>query len=60
MRVMNRHSGVEVTTLAINVTIPEPLQWTDTRRDETFMLTTLKVRSSSCETVDSRDSALTG
>jgi hypothetical protein len=35
---------VEVTALAINVTIPEALRWTDTRRDETFTLTTLNVR----------------
>ena len=34
----------EVSALAINVTIPEPLRWTDTRRGETFTLTTLNVR----------------
>jgi len=34
----------EVTALAINVTIPEALQWTDTRRGEEFLLTTLNVR----------------
>jgi hypothetical protein len=34
----------EVTALAINVTIPEPLRWTDSRRGETFTLTTLNVR----------------
>jgi hypothetical protein len=33
-----------VTALAINVTIPEALRWTDTRRGETFSLTTLNVR----------------
>jgi hypothetical protein len=33
--------SVEVTALAINVTIPEALRWTDTRRGETFRLTTL-------------------
>ena len=38
------HSGVEVTALAINVTIPEALRWTDTRRGETFTLTTINVR----------------
>jgi hypothetical protein len=33
-------SGVpEVSALAINVTIPETLRWTDTRRDEQFTLT---------------------
>jgi hypothetical protein len=44
MRVMTSHSGVEVTALAINVTVPETLRWTDTRRGETFTLTTLNVR----------------
>ena len=34
----------DVSALAINVTIPEPLRWTDTRRGETFSLTTLNVR----------------
>lgn len=37
-------NGVEVTALAINVTIPEALRWTDTRRGETFLLTSLNVR----------------
>jgi hypothetical protein len=41
---MSSRSGVEVTALAINVTIPETLRWTDTRRGETFTLTTLNVR----------------
>jgi hypothetical protein len=41
---MNSGKGVEVTALAINVTIPEELRWTDIRRGETFMLTTLNVR----------------
>lgn len=35
---------VEVSALAINVTIPEDLQWTDTRRGEEFRLLTLNVR----------------
>jgi hypothetical protein len=35
---------VEVTALAINVAIPEPLRWTDTRRGEEFALSTLNVR----------------
>lgn len=35
---------LEVTALAINVTIPEALRWTDTRRGEAFTLTTLNVR----------------
>ncbi|MBC2868848.1 hypothetical protein [Streptomyces mexicanus] len=37
-------SDLEVSALAINVTIPEPLRWTDTRRGEEFTLTTLNVR----------------
>jgi len=41
---MNTPETVEVTALAINVTIPEPLRWTDTRRGETFTLSTLNVR----------------
>ena len=35
---------VQVTALAINVTVPEALRWTDTRRGQTFLLTTLNVR----------------
>ena len=35
---------VEVSALAINVTIPEELRWTDRRRGEEFTLTTLNVR----------------
>lgn len=34
----------DVSALAINVTIPEELRWTDTRRGEEFALTTLNVR----------------
>ena len=37
-------SGVEVTALAINVTIPEELRWTDVRRGQEFLLSTLNVR----------------
>jgi hypothetical protein len=37
-------TDVEVTALAINVAIPEPLRWTDTRRGEEFALSTLNVR----------------
>jgi hypothetical protein len=33
-----------VSALAINVTIPEGLRWTGTRRGEEFTLTTLNVR----------------
>jgi hypothetical protein len=34
----------ELTALAINVTVPESLRWTDTRRGEEFLLSTLNVR----------------
>ncbi|MCX5048964.1 MULTISPECIES: hypothetical protein [unclassified Streptomyces] len=37
-------SDLEVSALAINVTIPEALRWTDTRRGEAFTLTTLNIR----------------
>jgi hypothetical protein len=36
--------AVDVSALAINVTIPEALRWTDTRRGQEFVLTTLNVR----------------
>lgn len=35
---------VEVSALAINVSVPEHLQWTDTRRDVEFTLTSITVR----------------
>src|SRR3954447_14381607 len=41
---MSGMSDVEVTALAINVTIPEALRWTDTRRGQEFLLSTLNVR----------------
>lgn len=34
----------EISALAINVAIPEHLQWTDERRGETFRLLTITVR----------------
>jgi hypothetical protein len=37
-------SELEISALAINVTIPQALRWTDTRRGEAFTLTTLNVR----------------
>ena len=37
-------SDLDVSALAINVTIPQALRWTDTRRGEEFTLTTLNVR----------------
>jgi hypothetical protein len=36
--------AVDVNALAINVSIPEAMRWTDTRRGEEFLLTTLNVR----------------
>lgn len=37
-------NDLEVSALAINITVPEDLRWTDTRRGEVFTLTTLNVR----------------
>jgi len=44
MRFMSSDADPDVTALAVNVTIPEGLRWTDTRRGEEFILTTLNVR----------------
>src|SRR3954452_23490513 len=44
MRGMSTEVAVDVSALAINVTIPEHLRWTDTRRGEEFVLTTVNVR----------------
>jgi hypothetical protein len=41
---LSADGAVEVSALAINVPIPEALRWTDTRRGEEFVLTTLNVR----------------
>jgi hypothetical protein len=41
---MTGDAAPNVTALAINVTIPEGLRWTDMRRGEEFTLTTLNVR----------------
>ncbi|EAP99046.1 hypothetical protein JNB_02720 [Janibacter sp. HTCC2649] len=35
---------VEVSALAINVNVPEALQWNDSRRGEEFILSTLNIR----------------
>jgi len=35
---------VDVSALAVNVTIPEHLRWTDTRRGQEFVLMTLNIR----------------
>lgn len=41
---MTADTPVEVSALAINVTIPEALRWTDSRRGDEFTLMTLTVR----------------
>jgi hypothetical protein len=41
---MSSDIAPDVSALAINVTIPEELRWTGTRRGEEFTLTTLNVR----------------
>jgi hypothetical protein len=41
---MSSDVAPEVSALAINVTIPEGLRWTDTRRGAEFRLSTLNVR----------------
>lgn len=41
---MSSDVALDVSALAINVTIPETLRWTDTRRGEEFTLTTLNIR----------------
>lgn len=43
---MSNESGIppEVSALAINVAVPEELQWTDTRQDIEYRLQTLNIR----------------
>lgn len=41
---MSSDVAVDVSALAINVTIPQELRWKDTRRGEEFTLMTLNVR----------------
>ena len=41
---MSSDVAPDVNALAINVTVPEELRWTDARRGEEFTLTTLNVR----------------
>jgi hypothetical protein len=41
---MSNDVTLDVSALAINITIPEALRWTDIRRGEVFTLTTLNVR----------------
>ena len=38
------YQEIEVTALAVNVTIPDHLRWTDIRRGDEFTLMTLNVR----------------
>jgi hypothetical protein len=44
MSAVTRDAELEVAAAAINVTIPELLRWTDSRRGEEFTLTTLNIR----------------
>ena len=41
---MSGDEDLVVSAMAINVTIPEPLRWNDTRRGQEFRLDTLNVR----------------
>ena len=41
---MTSDTALDISALAVNVTIPEALRWTDTRRGQEFLLTTLNVR----------------
>jgi len=41
---MSEDEDLVVSAMAINVTIPEPLRWNDTRRGQEFRLDTLNVR----------------
>jgi hypothetical protein len=41
---MSSDVALDVTALAINVAVPETLRWTDTRRGQEFLLSTLTVR----------------
>ncbi|WP_042384100.1 hypothetical protein [Streptacidiphilus melanogenes] len=41
---MSSDVAIDVNALAINVSVPDALQWTDTRRGEEFTLTTITVR----------------
>ncbi|GAA1741840.1 hypothetical protein [Luedemannella helvata] len=41
---MTGRVALTVSALAINVTVPEDLHWTDTRRGEEFTLTTVTIR----------------
>jgi hypothetical protein len=41
---MSSDVALDVGALAINVTVPEALRWTDTRRGQEFLLTTITVR----------------
>jgi hypothetical protein len=41
---MSEDEEIVVSAMAINVSIPEALRWSDTRRGQTFRLDTLNVR----------------
>jgi hypothetical protein len=41
---MSEDEDLVVSAMAINVTIPEPMRWNDTRRGQEFRLDTLNVR----------------
>jgi hypothetical protein len=41
---MSGDVALDVSALAINVAIPDPLRWTASRRGQEFLLTTLNVR----------------
>lgn len=41
---MSGDDGLDVSAMAINVTIPESLRWNDSRRGQEFRLDTLNVR----------------
>jgi hypothetical protein len=41
---MGEDEDLDVSAMAINVTIPEPLRWNDSRRGQEFRLDTLNVR----------------
>jgi hypothetical protein len=41
---MSEDEDLDVSAMAVNVTIPEPLRWNDSRRGQEFRLDTLNVR----------------
>lgn len=55
---MSGDAQPEVSALAVNVTIPETRRWTDTRRGETFTLTTLNIGCSPTVSLRRRPTAV--